>query len=148
MTNYTWSHGIGFVSGPFNSGGGHQNARDLNADRGNSQTDVRHRYIANWLYEMPFGKGKRFLGSSSGVVNAIVGDWQVGGVLTIQSGSPFTVSGGAGRPNRTCDGTLPSGERSATRGSMRAVSLCQHLSLTRLREGFTHPLATPDLQFW
>ena len=109
MTNYTWSHGIGFVSGPFGSGGGHQNARDLNADRGNSLTDVRHRYVANWLYELPFGK------NSSGVVKGIVGDWQVGGVVTIQSGSPFTVTGGQGRPNRTCDGSLPSGERSVTR---------------------------------
>jgi len=115
MTNYTWSHGIGFISGPFGSGGGHQNVRNLDADRGNSLTDVRHRYVANWLYEMPFGKGKRFLGGGSGVVNSIVGDWQVGGVVTIQSGSPFTVTGGAGRPNRTCDGSLSSGERSVSR---------------------------------
>jgi hypothetical protein len=115
MTNYTWSHGIGFISGPFGAGGGHQNARNLDADRGNSLTDVRHRYIANWLYEMPFGKGKTFLGGSSGIVNGIVGDWQVGGVLAIQSGSPFTVTGGQGRPNRTCDGSLSGSERSVSK---------------------------------
>ncbi|MEW5976485.1 MAG: TonB-dependent receptor [Acidobacteriota bacterium] len=115
MTNYTWSHGIGFISGPFGAGGGHQNARDLNADRGNSLTDVRHRYIANWLYELPFGKGKPFLSNSHAVVNGILGDWQLGGVVTIQSGSPFTVSGGLGRPNRTCDGKLPRGERGPDR---------------------------------
>ena len=107
MTNYIWSHAIGLVSGPFGAGGGHQNARDLDADRSNSLTDVRHRYVANWLYELPFGRGKRYLGSSSGIVNAVLGDWQVGGVLTIQSGSPFTVTGGQGRPNRICDGSLP-----------------------------------------
>jgi hypothetical protein len=76
---------------------------------------VRHRYIANWLYELPFGKGKRYLGSSSGVVNGILGDWQVGSVVAIQSGSPFTVTGGQGRPNRTCDGKLPRGERGPDR---------------------------------
>jgi hypothetical protein len=115
MTNYTWSHAIGLVAGPFGAGGGHQNARDLNADRSNSLTDVRHRYIANWLYELPFGKGKRFLGSSSGIVNGILGDWQFGGVLTVQSGSPFTVTGGQGRPNRTCDGALSGSERTVER---------------------------------
>jgi hypothetical protein len=108
MPSYTWSHAIGLVSGPFGAGGDHQNARDLGADRSNSLTDVLHRYVANWLYELPFGRGKRYLGSSSGIVNAVLGDWQVGGVLTIQSGSPFTVTGGQGRPNRICDGSLPS----------------------------------------
>jgi hypothetical protein len=61
---------------------------------------LRHRFVVSGLYELPFGKG------SSGVANALLGGWQVGGVFITQSGSPYTVLGGAGRPNRTCDGKL------------------------------------------
>jgi hypothetical protein len=114
MTNYTWSHAIESTTHWFGQGL-HQDARNLAADRMPSVNDVRHRWIFNWLYELPFGKGKPYGGNLSGVANAFVGGWQIGGVTAIQSGSPFTVTGGAGRPNRICDGNLPRGQRSVER---------------------------------
>ena len=98
IANYTWSHTIGIPSGPFGNSG-HQNSRNLAADRSHAPTDVRHRAVFSWLYEIP---GK----SENAVFNGVIGNWQLGGVTTFQSGSPYTVSGGAGRPNRVCDGTL------------------------------------------
>ena len=115
MGNYTWSHSMAQGSGIFGPGAGHQDSRNLNADRGLSATDVRHRFIANWLYELPFGAGKRMASNASGVLQQIIGNWQFGGVVGIQSGSPLTVTGGAGRPNRSCDGNLPRGERTVDR---------------------------------
>ena len=58
-----------------------------------------------------------------GALNALFGGWQLSGILTLRSGIPFTVTtsggitnaGGADRPNRIADGTLPSGERSIDR---------------------------------
>ena len=49
---------------------------------------------------------------SGGLANAFVGGWQLGAVSTIQSGLAFTVSGGAGRPNRICNGQTPPGGHS------------------------------------
>ena len=98
IANYTWSHTIGFSSGPFGNQG-HQNHRDLAADRSHAPTDVRHRAVFSGLFQLPFK-------SEQTILNGLIGDWQLGGVTTFQSGSPFTVTGGAGRPNRICDGTL------------------------------------------
>ncbi|MGO9445645.1 MAG: hypothetical protein ACLPXB_12835, partial [Thiobacillaceae bacterium] len=43
------------------------------------------------MYELPFGHGRHFLGSSSGVLNAIVGGWDINWILTLQDGQPGTV---------------------------------------------------------
>jgi len=56
-------------------------------DYGNVAYDRRHRFLATYLYNLPFGRGQRFL-STGGALNALVGDWQLGGVAILQSG-PF-----------------------------------------------------------
>ena len=90
----------------------HQDARDLDADRGLAGVDIQHRWVASVLYELPFGRGKNFPADANGVVNALVGGWQLGVVATIQSGLPFSVLGGAGRPDRACNGQAPPGGHS------------------------------------
>jgi hypothetical protein len=57
-------------------------------DYGNLSYDRRNRFLTTFLYELPFGRGKQFLSGTHGAVNAIVGNWQLGGVLLFQSG-PF-----------------------------------------------------------
>ncbi len=59
-----------------------------NLDYGNVIYDRRHRFLTTFLYDLPLGKGKRFLGNANGVVNGLVGGWEAGGVLVFQSG-PF-----------------------------------------------------------
>ena len=56
-------------------------------DYGNVAYDRRHRFLATYLYDLPFGKGQRWL-SSGTALNSIVGDWHLGGVTVLQSG-PF-----------------------------------------------------------
>jgi len=95
--------------------------RGLN--RGNSLTDVRHNFVLSSTYELPFGRGKKWMGSVDPVTAAVLEGWQLSGVLTGCSGLPFTVTtsggitnaGGADRPNRIGDGTLPSDRRSIDR---------------------------------
>ncbi|MBI4478846.1 MAG: TonB-dependent receptor [Acidobacteria bacterium] len=53
--------------------------------------NVPHSFVANGLYELPFGVGKAFM-NSDGVSDIILGGWQIGGVVTIQQGTPFTVT--------------------------------------------------------
>jgi hypothetical protein len=53
---------------------------------------VRHRLVANFVAELPFGEGKRF--AQSGVGRALLGGWTVSGIFTGRSGRPFTVTQG------------------------------------------------------
>lgn len=52
--------------------------------------DRTHRLVASGTYDMPFGKGKKFLAQSNSVVNQIVGGWNVNAILTLQPGAPLT----------------------------------------------------------
>jgi len=57
-------------------------------DYGNVIYDRRHRFLGTYLYELPFGRGKHFLSSSGGFTDNVVGGWELGGVVVVQSG-PF-----------------------------------------------------------
>ena len=79
-----------------------QDARNLANERGISDFNVPHRFVASYVYDLPFAS------KSNRAVNAIVHGWQLTGILTLQSGQPFTVydgkdesntAGGADRPN-------------------------------------------------
>jgi hypothetical protein len=56
-------------------------------DNGNVAYDRKHRFLVTYLYDLPFGKGQRWLNSGS-ALNVLVGDWHLGGVTILQSG-PF-----------------------------------------------------------
>jgi hypothetical protein len=62
---------------------------NLGLDYGNVSFDRRNRFLATYLYELPFGKGKPFL-SGAGALNTLVGGWQFGGVVVLQSGAFLT----------------------------------------------------------
>jgi hypothetical protein len=73
----------------------------LGLDYGNTTFDRRNRFLATYLYELPFGKTKRFL-NTGGAVNTVVGGWQLGGVVVFQSGAfltPFQVTTDPGGTN-------------------------------------------------
>ncbi len=63
-------------------------------ERAVSSFDVRHQLNANWIYELPVGRGKLLGGSSPGWLNAIVGGWQLSGLFRITSGFPVNVDNG------------------------------------------------------
>ena len=71
-------------------------------EEGRSVFDVRHRMVSSFLYELPVGSGRKYL-SGPGVVNAIAGGWQVGGIIRLSSGFPLTVTSGVDR-SRTAHG--------------------------------------------
>lgn len=82
------------------------NSRDASLWYGNSDFDVKHRFVINGIWELPFGKNKRFV--SSGIGAAILGGWELAGTFNHRTGKPFTVSQG-GDPLRvgTFQPTLP-----------------------------------------
>jgi hypothetical protein len=60
-----------------------------------SDFDRRHSLQGNFVIELPFGKGKRFLNNASGAINGILGGWELTGFSRLTSGRPFTVWAGA-----------------------------------------------------
>jgi hypothetical protein len=80
----------------FNAGGGPRgdayNITDRSVNRHIGYSDVPHRLVGTFLYELPFGAGKPFA-SSPGVTSAILGGWQLGGSLIWQTGFPIGISG-------------------------------------------------------
>jgi Carboxypeptidase regulatory-like domain/TonB dependent receptor len=91
---YTYGKSIDNASGVFSSAGDPnypQNSFDLSAERGRSGFDVRHRFSLSYSYDLPFGKGKSLLGNS-GLATTLLTGWQTYGVITLQTGRPFTVA--------------------------------------------------------
>jgi len=77
--------------GATNSFSGHLNDHDPASDYGRSDFDVRHRFVASYIYSLPFGRNKRFGGSMNRAADAVVGGWQLGGVVTFQKGFAYSV---------------------------------------------------------
>lgn len=65
--------------------------RDRSINYARSDFDRRHALQGYAVYDLPFGRGKRFLGSAPGAVNQIVGGWELASSFILQSGRPFTV---------------------------------------------------------
>jgi hypothetical protein len=66
-----------------------QNYLDLRAERGLSSFDVRNKLLINHMYQLPFGEQRRWF-NKSGPMARTLGNWQISGTTTIQSGSPYT----------------------------------------------------------
>ena len=92
---YTWSKSLDETSnirGTVGSDFSPQDARcPLSCEKGPSDFNIPHRFVASILYSLPFGKGQRFL-NHGGVVNQVVGGWQLSTITTLQSGGTVNTS--------------------------------------------------------
>jgi hypothetical protein len=61
-----------------------------NDERGRSYFDARHRFVGSYVWEIPVGQGKWVGTNWSGPLNQVLGNWQVNGILTLQTGLPIT----------------------------------------------------------
>jgi len=69
--------------------------RNFRNERARSDFDRTHAFQAATVWEVPLGRGRRFLGNSRGFVNQIFGGWTVNSIVTIMSGEPFAVRSGS-----------------------------------------------------
>lgn len=92
-TSYTWGKGLGYWANTAGSTGSIVNYLNFRQNYSVDETNRMHTFVQSYIYELPFGRGKRFL--NSGIGGAILGGWQVSGVLSRMSGVPlhFTSSG-------------------------------------------------------
>jgi hypothetical protein len=137
LVSYTW--GEAFTDAPDHistSGGGAgidtgtfrepQNGYDLAAERGPAEFDITHRFVASYVWELPFGQGRRFGNSWNTATDFLLGGWQLSGIHVIQSGLALTATlGGSSvlnlggerraRPNLVGNPELPSSQRTIQR---------------------------------
>ena len=92
---YTWSKTINNGDDDGSASGISYFNRSL--EKGRASYDVHHRWVSTFTYELPFGKGRKFL-NHGGVLNTLLGGWELVTTQTFQSGPPFTV-GFAGSPS-------------------------------------------------
>ncbi|HKS28318.1 MAG TPA: TonB-dependent receptor [Pyrinomonadaceae bacterium] len=135
---YTYSKNIDNVSGSLstdelNATRNGQNGANLYNDQSDpkqnraiSDFDRPHRLVVSYAYDLPFGRGQRFLSGVDGVADKLLSNWAISGIVTYQSGLPFSVtdstSGGAyaaalGTARFICNGA----EAAYTQGSTAAI---------------------------
>jgi hypothetical protein len=90
LVAYTFAKNLGNADG--NVGGYVQNAYFPNLEHGAVSPDLRHRLSLSYLYEIPVGHGRQFLGDAHGVVDALLGGWQVSGITSAQTGEAVNAS--------------------------------------------------------
>ena len=156
--NYSYSKSIDTASqANGQSQGGFAQAldsRNLNLDRGRSDWDRGHIFTMVGNYNLPFGRGRQWGSNWSGVVNAVLGGWQLSGTASAYTGSPMTIettgaalnNGESQRPNRLYDGLVPSDWQEGKKGAdfpwydldaFEAVPGCQNDTCEATGSGFT-----------
>jgi hypothetical protein len=95
--SYTYSRFMDDVQGNSGwafpgSGDNNLNSYNLAADYSVDVSNVPHRFVATYDYELPFGKGKQFGSGWSRPVDAVLGGWQWTGILTAESGLPLSIA--------------------------------------------------------
>jgi hypothetical protein len=96
IAGYTYSHSLDDKSGTTGINAdldynGPQNEYDFNADYGTSSFDTKHHFVGSFVALLPFGRNQHFMSNANTVENLLVGGWQVNGILTLQTGFPFSI---------------------------------------------------------
>lgn len=94
IVSYTYGKSIDDNSTFFSSAGDAnfpQDSSNPRAERGRSNFDLRHRFSMGYSLDFPIGKGRRFL-SNRGFLSHVLSGWSTYGLITLQTGRPFTVA--------------------------------------------------------
>jgi hypothetical protein len=107
---YTWSHSLDTQSNEFNGdawndSGQSTDINNLQMDYGSSTFDMRHNFVASFVYKLPVLNG---LGSVAG---SILKDWETSGIVALHTGIPFSVENGFDRANTLQPVSPPNGSQ-------------------------------------
>jgi hypothetical protein len=115
--NYTWSK---LLTGQASlSQNIVQNQYNRRADYSRADFDVAHMFQAAYVYDLPFGRGRKFGGNWNGIVNGVLGGWAVEGITRVQTGSPVNVTNGSDRANVGASVQRPNVLRNPNTGGSR-----------------------------
>jgi hypothetical protein len=93
LNTFTWEHSLDNASASLEGNTpSPQDGNNIAADYAQSDYNLPVANITSLVYELPFGHGRRFVGSANGLVDAFVGGWQVSAINTMQAGTPFNIT--------------------------------------------------------
>jgi hypothetical protein len=137
LVSYTWGRAITDAPDHISTSGGGagvdtgtfrepQDSYNLAAERGPAEFDIEHRFVASYVWELPFGRGRRFGSDWGRATEFLLGGWQLSGIHVLQSGLALTATLGGGtvlniggerraRPNLVGEPELPKSERTINR---------------------------------
>lgn len=104
LGSYTWSK---CLDGPGTEQGGSPVWTLDRLNKGPCSFDVPHNFVTSYIFELPFGKGRRFMSGAAKPVDFLLGGWQWQGINTLQSGVPYSVSINVDRANTGASGQRP-----------------------------------------
>jgi hypothetical protein len=82
------------------NGGAVQDPENLRAEKAVSSEDTPQNFVVSYIYELPVGQGKHFLGNTPKPIDAIISHWTVSGIQRYQSGQPISIFGASGIPGK------------------------------------------------
>ncbi len=122
---WSWAKSLTDCQSDSEAGCGVENSYARHAEYGNVSYQPRHRVVGSLLWDIPFGRGRRFAPALGGIAQWVLGGWTLSSTLAAQTGSFFnpTFNGfdvsntntTSGRPDRVAGGNLPASERTLLR---------------------------------
>jgi Carboxypeptidase regulatory-like domain/TonB-dependent Receptor Plug Domain len=92
LNSFTWSHSLDNASASLEGNSpSPQDANNIAGEYSQSDYNLPIANVTSLVYELPFGHGQKFMGGSNGFVNSVIGGWQISGILSLQSGTPFNL---------------------------------------------------------
>ncbi len=93
LNSFTWEHSLDNASASLEGNTpSPQNGLNIAADYGQSDYNLPVANVTSLVYELPFGQGRHFVANANGVLNSIIGGWQLSAINTAQAGTPFNLT--------------------------------------------------------
>lgn len=121
---YTWAKTLGITNNDITDGTdgigspGFQNSYVLSIEKSINTTDIPQRFVASAIYQLPFGRGERFLSGAAPWLNQIIGGWKLTGIETAESGLPLNITNTGAPPFAGLRPNYVPGQPHATTGAI------------------------------
>ena len=93
LNSFSWAHSLDNASASLEGNTpSPQDGNNIRADYSQSDYNLPIANVTSLVYELPFGRGRRFLNDANGLVDSLLGGWQISGINTMQAGTPFNLT--------------------------------------------------------
>src|SRR5260370_36683925 len=96
LASFTWSKTLGDTCADSADASspncGFQDPLNMRSEKGLDNQDTRLRFVTSLIYELPFGRGRRWGSGGNGFLDALAGGWSTGGIYTARTGLPYTIA--------------------------------------------------------
>ncbi len=163
ITSYTYGHALANTGTTLSGSTGFytKNPQNYATSYSNAAWDIEQNFTSGFNYDIPFGRGKAYGANMNRFASTLLGNWQVNGILTLNSGQPFTVRANgcqgvwSGCSPELVAGTNPNAAPSNGRNPGEWFNTANFMAPTSLTQGnlglqtnFTPPLRTLDFSIF